>query len=196
MKLYHMAKKGLLKENQILESKSINDIKCMDYYTTSLLQEYFNKSFSKGVCVHGEHYFAIGGSFTYIHPVTELILEKGRQAIDKNLPSRANAIFAIDNLDKFNQLCSLMNINISDYDIWEVEAENIFKADMFLVDTIQKLVIENQSMLVASMLTDYYWQGKALKEFIKEDKTFWEYLLEPPVKIKRKVSVKDNFKEI
>lgn len=89
-----------------------------------------------------------------------------------------------------------MNINISDYDIWEVEAENIFKADMFLVDTIQKLVIENQSMLVASMLTDYYWQGKALKEFIKEDKTFWEYLLEPPVKIKRKVSVKDNFKEI
>lgn len=51
-------------------------------------------------------------------------------------------------------------------------------------------------MLIASMLINYYWQGKALKEFIKEDKTFWEYLLEPPVKIKRKVIVKDNFKEI
>ena len=67
---------------------------------------------------------------------------------------------------------------------------------MFLIDTIQKFVIGNKSMLIASMLINYYWQGKALKEFIKEDKTFWEYLLEPPVKIKRKVSVKDNFKEI
>lgn len=67
---------------------------------------------------------------------------------------------------------------------------------MFLIDTIQKFVIGNKSMLIASMLINYYWQGKALKEFIKEDKTFWEYLLEPPVKIKRKVIVKDNFKEI
>ncbi|MEN8076418.1 hypothetical protein ABFP60_05600 [Clostridioides difficile] len=187
MKLYHMAKKGLLKENQILESKSINDIRCMDNYTTSLLQEYFNKSFSRGVCVHGEHYFAKGGGFTYIHPITELLLEKGRQAIDKNLPSRANAIFAIDNLDNFNQLCSLMNINKNDYDIWEVEAENIFKADMFLIDTIQNLVIKNKSILTASMLIDYYWQGKALKEFVKNDESFWEYILEPPVKIIQKI---------
>ena len=67
---------------------------------------------------------------------------------------------------------------------------------MFLIDTIQKFVIGNKSMLIASMLINYYWQGKALKEFIKEGKTFWEYLLEPPVKIKRKVIVKDNFKEI
>ena len=67
---------------------------------------------------------------------------------------------------------------------------------MFLIDTIQKFVIGNKSMLIASMLINYYWQGKALKEFIKEDKTFWEYLLEPPVKIKRKVIVKGNFKEI
>ena len=67
---------------------------------------------------------------------------------------------------------------------------------MFLIDTIQKFVIGNKYMLIASMLINYYWQGKALKEFIKEDKTFWEYLLEPPVKIKRKVIVKDNFKEI
>lgn len=196
MKLYHMAKRGLLKEGQMIESKIINDISCMDNYTTYLLQEYFNKSFTKGVCIHGEHYFSKGGSFTYIHPITELLLEKGRQAIDKNLPSRANSIFAIDNLDNFNQLCSLMNVNKNDYDIWEVEAESIFKADMFLIDTIQTLVMENQSMLIASMLIDYYWQGKALKEFIKEDKTFWEYLLEPPVKIKRKVIVKDNFKEM
>lgn len=187
MKLYHMAKKGLLKEGQILESKSINDIRCMDECTTSLLQEYFNKSFSKGVCVHGEYYFATGGAFTYIHPVTELLLEKGRQAIDKNLPSRANVIFAIDNLDNFNQLCSLMNVNKNDYDIWEVEAEVVFKADMLLIDTIQTLVMENQSMLIASMLIDYYWQGKSLKEFIKNDESFWEYILEPPVKILQKI---------
>ena len=63
---------------------------------------------------------------------------------------------------------------------------------MFLIDTIQKFVIGNKSMLIASMLINYYWQGKALKEFIKEDKTFWEYLLEPPVKIKRKVIMEDR----
>lgn len=196
MKLYHMARKDLLKEGQILESKIINDINCMDEYTTYLLQEYFNKSFTKGVCIHGEHYFATGGVFTYIYPITELLLEKGRQAIDKKLPSRANAIFAIDSVDNFNQLCSLMNSNINDYDIWEVEAENIFKGDMFLIDTIQNLVINNKSILISSMLIDYYWQGKALKEFIKNDITFWEYLLEPPVKIKRKVISGGDFNEI
>lgn len=105
MKLYHMARKGLLKEGEILDSKIINDIKCMDDYTTSLLQDYFYKSFSKGECIHGEHYFATGGSFTYINPVIELLLEKGRQAIGKNLSSRVNAIFAIDNLDNFKELC-------------------------------------------------------------------------------------------
>ena len=187
MKLYHMARKGLLYEGQLIESKFINDIRCMDEHTSSILQEYFTNHFNNGVCSHGEYYFSTGGTFTYVHPITELLLEKGRQAIDKSLPSRANAIFAIDSLDDFRELCSLMNVNSNNYDIWEVEAENIFKADMFLIDTIQNLVIKNQSILLTSMLIDYYWQGKALKTFIKKDETFWEYLLEPPVKILQKI---------
>ena len=78
MKLYHMAKMGILKEGQLIESKIITDINCMDSHTTSLLQEYFSKSFNKGVRTHGEHYFATGGGLTYIYQVTELLLEKGR----------------------------------------------------------------------------------------------------------------------
>lgn len=53
-----MAKRGLLNEGQIIESKIINDISCMDDYITYLLQEYFNKSFTKAVCIKVEHYFA------------------------------------------------------------------------------------------------------------------------------------------
>lgn len=89
-----------------------------------------------------------------------------------------------------------MNVNKNYYDIWEIEGESIFKADMFLIDTIQKLVMDNQSMLIASMLINCYWQGKSLKKFIRNNESFWEYILEPPIKIKRKVISEEKFNEI
>ncbi|QAA31176.1 hypothetical protein [Clostridium manihotivorum] len=189
MKFYHMARKGYLSQGQVIQSRHIDNIQCMDEYTSSMLQDYFNNTFTNGVCVHGEHYFAVGGGYTYIYPITELLLEKGRQAIDKNLPSRVNAIFSLDNIDRFNQLCSLMKVNLEDYDIWEVESENSFRGDMFLIDTIQGLVISNQSILIASMLIDYYWKGEPLQKFLKSDEPFWEYLLQPPVKVIKKVNL-------
>lgn len=184
---YHIARKGLLKEGQVIDSKVINDIRCIDDYTSDLLQSYFNNTFNKGVCLHGEHYFSTGGGYTYVLPLTELLFEKGRQSVNKELPSRANAIFAVDNIDKFEELCSLMKTNIKEYDIWEVESEINFKGDMFLIDTVQQILLSNQSILIASMLIDYYWEGESLQKFMKNEEPFWEYLLVPPVKVINKL---------
>ena len=117
----------------------------------------------------------------------ELLLEKGRQSIDRSLPSRANCIFALDSLEKFEELARLMRINIDEYDIYEVEAKRIFKADMYLVDTIYYLM--SQSITITSMLIDYYWKGYPLNKFKEDEGCFWEYLLEPPVKVIKKVSM-------
>lgn len=119
--------------------------------------------------------------------MTELVLEKARKCTDPNLPSRANAIFAIDNPQNFPTLCSLMKIPYNEVEIWEVEANSFFKADMFLLDRIQSFILNGNSILVISKLSDDYWKGNSICDFIEQDEAFWEYLLQPPILVKEKV---------
>lgn len=182
-----MAHKGTLKKGDILNSKIVNDISCENNpVMTRQLQEYYTEQFPKGVCNHGEMYFAYGGRFTYLHPFTELVIEKARKGIDTSLPSRANAIFALDNPNKFQELCSLMKVPFEDVEVWEVEGESYFKADMFLLDTIQRFIFSGSSILAISKLADDYWRGNSISSFIENDKPFWEYLVEPPIFVKEK----------
>ena len=179
----------MLSAGQVITSKKFNDINVSgSQYMTEILQKYYNEKFKDGVCNHGEAYFA-GTGYTYLNPCFELLLEKNRIAINSNLPSRANCIFAIDDIRNIPQLIKLLKLNPHEVEIWEVECEKSFKADMYILDVAQKMFLLGESMLITSLLIDYYWQGKKLKDFNPNEITFWEYLLEPPVKVISKVMI-------
>lgn len=186
-KFYHLDRDNSLVDGQILELRKINDIICNDEHTSELLQRHFNYLYPKGVCSHGDNYFAKSRYIPYLAPFVELLFENSRRIYDNTKPSRAEVVFGLDNIDDFRKLTSMMNININKCSIWEVECEKFFKADMFILDTVQNLIFTNQSILASSKLMELYWQGKGLNEFIETEASFWEYLLVPPVKVVKRV---------
>ena len=63
---------------------------------------------------------------------------------------------------------------------------------MFILDVAQRMFVSGGSMLIIALLIDYYWQGKRLKDFNPDEITFWEYLLEPPVRVIKKVLIQED----
>ena len=195
-KFYHLDKTNKLYQGQIIDLKKINDIKGGDAKVTELLQEHINNMFPYGISRHGDNYFASSNYIPYLHPTAELLLEYIRKAQYKDKPSRFESFFAVKDANQLIKLGELLKINLSNCSIWEVECIEYFKADMFLLDSMQSYLISGKSNLIASKLGSMYWEGKCISEIVKNDIPFWEFLLISPIKVVRKVDINTIIKSV
>lgn len=160
------------------------------------IKTYINKSFERGLTYHGIEYLInerrkILKTISLkenesrnkkhiiedVELIIELIFEYVRQSNYNNKPSRFQSIFAAEHLKEAKDFRYLYRK--SEGDIWLIECENYFKADMNIVTD----PLYNTS-LILSYLTHEYWLGHPHPKYSKPS---WEYLLTPPVKILRKI---------
>jgi hypothetical protein len=109
-----------------------------------------------------------------LSPLIELLIEYVRRSFYPEKPSRFQSVFAFDNYEQAKDFKYRFSDDKSKGSIWEVEANNILKADMNLLSL-------GNSLLEADYLAHLYWKGETIGN------PYWEYLLVPPVKVIRKV---------
>ena len=168
---YTVDRTSRLEENQIINLIRYNDVEPPE------LQSHVDEMFSHGVTFHGEHYFLKNSSQAKLaSPNIEILFEYVRrsQYPYPHRPSRFQSFFACESVDVAKIFRE--RYGSSDASIWEVEAQDSFRADMNL------LIIGNKSILVYSYFAHLYWRGET-----KSD-PLWENLLVPPVKIVRRIN--------
>lgn len=134
------------------------------------LQFHVDTLFPDGVSAHGEMYFLKNEAHTSIvSPMLETFFEYVRRARFPHLPSRFQALFAVDSLAAANQFKA--DFGKASDPIYRVEADVAIKADMRLLTA--------QTTLVTSYFGELYWSGMPHPE----GNPFWELLLKCPVKI-------------
>lgn len=175
---YHIDRTNQLKENTIINLNMFKDVKSEDNndYTSSILQNTLDEMFPLGVSNHGEQYFVSGSLFNDTNADIELIFELIRKCSFPTQNSRFQSFFAIDELTVIPMLQRLQ-ANPEFVSIWEVDCDNYSKHDMNL--------LSKSSNLVNVSLANLYWNGETLGN------PLYEYLLKPPVKIIRRVSLSE-----
>ena len=166
-RFFHVDRTLRLKEGQEINLIKYDDIRPEE------LQEHVNFLYPEGVSSHGNHYILTGNTFANdSEPIIELLFEYVRRSDFPQRTSRFQSFFAFDNLELAQDF--ILNYWNSAYNIWEVQADRYFKADMNLLSL-------KDSLLVLDYRAHLYWKGETIGN------PFWEYLLVPPVKVIRKV---------
>jgi hypothetical protein len=182
-RFYHVAKIQL-EPNQIIKLIRIN-------HTNENLpgiKNYINAEFEGRLTEHGIEYLT-RRKITKIEPSTkkriiddaepiiEIIFEYVRRSNYENRPSRFQSIFAAKHLKDAKKFRDRYRKSIGD--IWEIECETYFKADMNIItDPLYN------TPLVLSYLAHEYWLGHSHPKYPNPS---WEYLLTPPVKVLRRI---------
>jgi len=169
---FHVDRLMKLHEGEIITLTKYDDIKPEE------LQMHVNFLFPDGISCHGKKY--IWSENKYLNNCTmvnsseliEYLFEYVRKSYYPQRPSRFKSIFAFDNFEEAKNFRNGYNNSIGN--IWEVEANNFFKADMNLLRL-------GNSLLEADYNANLYWKGETIENPV------WEYLLVPPVKVIRKV---------
>jgi len=189
-RFYHVAK-NQLKEGQIINLIRIN-------YTNKNIPEiknYINAAFERGLTEHGIEYLLNRGRLVKTIPlkmngvptnkriiedtesIIEIVFEYVRRSNYENRPSRFQSIFAAEHLKDAKDFRN--RYRKSEGDIWEVECEKYFKADMNIITD----PLYNTS-LILTYLAHEYWLGHSHPKYPKPS---WEYLLTPPVKVLKRI---------
>lgn len=178
-KFYHLDRGNLLMEGQTIELVKYNDILSNDNsQLTEKLQNHYNNLFPNGVTMHGDGYFAKSNNFTLISPSLELVFEYVRKANFLDKPSRAQSFFAVEPIHDIFRFADILNVDVHNLSVWEVECETYHRANM-------RLLSVGSSNLVTSYYANEYWSGGTASD----TEPFWEYLLVPPVKIVRRITI-------
>ncbi|MDD5502874.1 MAG: DUF2441 domain-containing protein [Candidatus Thermoplasmatota archaeon] len=179
-KYYTVDRANTLKEGHIL------DLTRFDNLEPPICQSHLDTLFPNGVTRHGDLYICNGdAAATLIAPEIELLFEYVRRSFFPHCWSRFQSIFACETIEEARKFRDEYSI-LSDGQpqkfgtIWEIEAEDAFKADM-------RLLKLHSSILVTSLMAHTYWSGKSLVESFPGYEPFWELLLKPPVKVIKKI---------
>ena len=158
-----------LRPNLLIKLVKYSDVKPQE------LQKHVNALFPQGVTSHGERYLLRGKtSAKGVSATIELLFEYVRRSLFPSHPSRFQSFFAYSTLkdaEAFKNQYGKPNSLI-----WEVEADNEFKADM-------RLLTLKGSLLVLSYNAHRYWSGLP-----SGDEPCWEFLLVPPVIVIRQIN--------
>jgi hypothetical protein len=170
---YHVDRQSHLSEGQILTlTHPVIQSDIPD------LQNFGRQMFPEGVSRHGDQYFYSASRTDEKEPILEILLEYYRRAYCSYRPSRFQSWFGVESFDDAlyfqKHYCQGKGI------IWQVEAEQYFKAQMS--------IISHRTVLVFSYLANLYWSGQAVPQ---ASLPFWEILLVPPVKVLQKVQHDD-----
>jgi hypothetical protein len=171
MNFYTLDRMRSLHVGQVIALEIFNDVE------PAGLNEHVNMMFPKGVSKHGELYFlrpspAVGDPALGVSPAIELLFEYVRRSAFPERPSRFQSLFAFDSEQESVQ----SQAEFGDGIVWQVEAEQSFRADM-------RLLSLGSSILVASWNAHEYWSGKRNGQV----EPCWERLLVPPVKVIREL---------
>ena len=104
----------------------------------------------------------------------EAIFELVRAKRFTDRPSRLQSVFGFESLVDVENF--LDDFGDPPYTVWEVTADQGFRADMNLVDAVD--------FARGLHRADYYWRGKTFL-----DDPLWEVLLVPPVEVVREVEI-------
>jgi len=160
-----------LKPNLLIDLVKYNDV------TPRELQKHINHLFPQGVTSHGEFYLLRGKTpATRVSPIIELLFEYVRRSQFPSRPSRFQSFFAFSTLEDAEAFKKHPQYGKPNSLIWEVEADNAFKADMALLTL-------GGSLLIVSYNTHRYWSGLP-----SGDRPCWEFLLVPPVNVIRQIN--------
>lgn len=190
-RFYHVAR------NQLEPDQIINLIKISEFnITPPKIENYIDTSFEGGLTYHGFEYLINerrkilktislkeNGIFTEkkiiedAEPIIEIVFEYVRKSNYGNRPSRFQSIFAAEHLKGAKDFRD--RYRKSEGDIWEIECETYFKADMNIItDPLYN------TPLILTYLAHEYWLGHSHPKYPKPS---WEYLLTPPVKVLRRI---------
>lgn len=134
------------------------------------LQTHVSNLFPQGVTSHGECYLLRGQTpANGVNAVIELLFEYVRRSQFPGCPSRFQSLFACKSLSDAEAFKT--QYGTPESLIWEVEANNAFKADM-------KLLTLQGSLLTLSYNAVRYWSSLP-----SDANPFWEFLLIPPVSV-------------
>lgn len=175
-RFYHIDRLNSLRAGQEIKLMKFKDISCDNPSLDIALQWQFDMFMREGVSKHGDHYFATNPIFDDTSYDIELIFEYERRLNFPELPSRFQSLFAVDRENIFPMLYRLRALHKS-VRIYEVECSNYFKADMNL--------LYKGSNLVNTFCANRYWSGENLSD------PLYEYLLKLPVKVIRRVPMKE-----
>ena len=162
---FHVDRLNKLSQGMTCELYRHSDVK------PDFLQSHVDSLFPEGFTNHGEFYLLKRSSHPcLVNPQIELFFEYVRRAHFRDRPSRFQAIFAAETIDQAKKFradhCG------GNGRIWEIDASCSFRADM-------SLLTMGTSILCASWFAHQYWQGAG------GDKPFWEFLVLPPVTVRR-----------
>ena len=206
MRLYHIDRMNKLKSGDIIKLNLFNDIKGIDNEHTMRLKSTINSMFEEGISYHGARYlfsniynkieeaykikeenimevkqYCINQLKNINSEFIEIIFEMVRNTKYNNCVSRFEAFFATDK-ESIVKMCEELNVRIEDARIFEIECDgNQVKYDMKLLRGVDKL-----DMLVNC---DLYWSRE------RSISPIYEYLLKPPIKIGRLVTINEIFNE-
>ncbi len=153
---------------------------CTGAWTDEEFRKCIIKMFNGKLSAHGKTYFynqfVYNGSGFSVHDsaVIEYTYELVRQIHFSKAPSRFQSFFAVESIEDAQKL---RNETFSGHgDIYEVECEDFFKADM-------KLLYTGICFAGNQILANKYWSGES------SDNPLWEILMKEPVRIIRKIEV-------
>ena len=173
-KFYHIDRTNRLEVGQTIELIKFNDIEWDNKSKPDFLQKIVNNMFPNGVSCHRNQYFLSGSLFNDTSSEIELIFELVRREKYSDKLSRFESFFGVDK-DTLIPMTYRLNSNLNICKVYEVEAEEYSKHDMTL--------LRKGSNLVSIALAELYWSGDSINN------PLYEYLLKPPIKIIREVSL-------
>ena len=164
-RFFHVDRNGGLQEGQEINFVKFYEIKPDE------LQDHFNVLYPEGFSNWGINFLLNYANNT--DSLTEILFDYVRRSCFKERPSRFQSVFAFDNIEQAKDFRYRFNNSIGN--IWEIEANNFFKADMNLLD------LKSFKLMQLDYHAHLYWKGETIGN------PYWEYLLVPPVKVIRKV---------
>lgn len=179
MKLYHIDRSGTLKTGNTIDLMKFNDIIWDVKERETILQDIVDDMYPEGVTRHGERYFLMKPVVNDTSFDVEMLFELVRLDKYKVKQSRFQSFFAVDK-DYFGAMFDKLQPDLNTAKIFEVEADEVSKHDMNL--------LSKSSNLASVAFARLYWEGKSL------DNPLYEYLLKPPVKIIKEVTIEELLK--
>ncbi|CUN06507.1 hypothetical protein [Turicibacter sanguinis] len=214
---YHWASKGCLSENQILENISIGEAPQYHefrLYTNQFGDNFSNQvelhllnKFSHGLNPYGLNCMFARTNIDDV--LKELFLEQARQAVNENLPSRLSCFFAFDSIDTaIEYKKEALDNNGEEYELFEIECgqSSYFRFDQKIGDLLKQGLFGNLNVkqdqfgniidvyrdhthyiATCSLLAEAYWKQESISDIFPQATGRWEYLIEFPVKIIKKM---------
>lgn len=171
MKLYHIDRRGYLKENQKIEYvENFEYLKPVFDENKEIIKDRYNNKLSS----HGRQYFL--SDYNSKSSGIDIIFEYERIINYPNKISRFQSFFAFD-IEGVFQFIEKKELDFEFFRVYEVECEYYEKHDMNL--------IRGWSNYDTIINAKYYWEDK--KNY-RSEKPIYEYLLRLPVAIKKEVS--------